>query len=413
VKHERMGGMLGLAACLVTASLAACTLNESGNLSASTVGDVSRPAERGSPLAALHEACGATGELTVEKGVTREPFLQQVTTSSAIVGWRAYEHAGQKVEVTTPDGTPVATVDATVEPTKRFDGAEQLWAKVAGLEPDTIYCYTLTANGTPMTEPIGFRTAPAADSGRPVRFLVFGDSGAASDDQNALLEQMDEVPYDLMLHVGDLAYNDGNYNQIRDTVFEIYEKLFRHLPFYPIAGNHDYYTDDGEPLRASFNLPNNEKWYSFDYGHLHVVALDAQQDFQEQAAWLEEDLASTDQPWKVVMVHNPLYTSGEHGNDTELRDAIEPILVEYGVQLVLTGHDHHYERVYPQKGIVHFVTGGGGRGTRALGEASNFTALMDEVIHYLYVEVGADEMVVHAIDGTGKEFDSVVIPRER
>lgn len=412
MNHKRMGATLGLAACLAAVSLTACTLNESGNISASTTGDVSHPAERGSPLTPLHEACGATGELTAQD-VTREPFLQQVTSSSAIVGWRAYSPDGQEVEITTPDGTPVTTVEGAVEPLKRFDGAEQLWAKVSGLEPDTIYCYTLTDNGTPMTERIGFRTAPTADSERPVRFLVFGDSGAASDDQKALLEQMDEVPHEFMLHTGDLAYDDGNYAQIRDTVFEIYEKLFRHIPFYPIPGNHDYYTDEGAPFRASFNLPNNEKWYSFDWGRVHVAALDAEQDFATQAKWLDEDLSRTEQPWKIVMVHNPMYTSGEHGNDVELRDAIEPILEKHGVQLVLTGHDHHYERVHPQKGIVHFVTGGGGRGTRALGEASNFTALMDEVIHYLYVEVGVDEMVVHAIDGTGKEFDSVVIPRER
>jgi hypothetical protein len=83
---------------------------------------------------------------------------------------------------------------------------------------------------------------------------------------------------------------------------------------------------------------------------------------------------------------------------------------KHGVQLVLAGHDHNYERVKPQHGITHVVTGGGGVGTREVGKSS-FTAISEDVIHFVQVEVLQDELILHAIDGMGREFDSVVVPR--
>ena len=85
--------------------------------------------------------------------------------------------------------------------------------------------------------------------------------------------------------------------------------------------------------------------------------------------------------------------------------------MRYGVQLVLAGHDHDYERMKPQNGVAYVVTGGGGIGTRSVG-TSSFTDFAEDVIHFAYVEVGVDELVLHAIDATGREFDSMVVARE-
>jgi hypothetical protein len=159
-----------------------------------------------------------------------------------------------------------------------------------------------------------------------------------------------------------------------------------------------------------FSLPGNEKWYSYDWGRIHFAALDTEADYATQVRWLDEDLAATAAPWKIVYFHKPPYSSGSHGSDSALRGALAPVLAKHGVQLVLAGHDHNYERMIPQNGIQHVVTGGGGKGTRPVG-TSSFTALSVDVIHFLYLEVGADELVVHAIDGTGVEFDSVAVPR--
>jgi hypothetical protein len=109
-------------------------------------------------------------------------------------------------------------------------------------------------------------------------------------------------------------------------------------------------------------------------------------------------------------MHRPPYSSGVHGSDTGLRAKLAPVLEKHHVQLVLAGHDHDYERMKPQNGVSYVVTGGGGVGTRSVG-TSSFTAFSSEVIHFVYVEVGADELVLHAIDATGQEFDSMVVPR--
>ena len=94
----------------------------------------------------------------------------------------------------------------------------------------------------------------------------------------------------------------------------------------------------------------------------------------------------------------------------ELRNKLAPLLQRYGVQLVLAGHDHDYERMIPQNGTAYVVTGGGGIGTRPVGRSS-FTAFAEDVIHFVYVEVNVDDLVLHAIDAAGREFDSMIVPR--
>lgn len=388
-----------------------CMLNESGNVSAGKTGDVSNLAERRSPLDDLQAACGPGGATTYGKQVLkRGSYLQGVTSSTALVGWVTSKNEGARIEVHPPGGD-MAAIDATRDAVLvRAAGENQMWSNVEGLAPGSIYCYSVADATGALTEPTGFRTAPSPDSDEPLRFLAFGDSGGGGSDQYALLEQMFTVPFEMMIHTGDIAYDNGSIAQYESNVFGVYADLFRSVPFFPASGNHDYETLQGAPFRAVFNLPGQERWYSYDYGRVHFVALDTEASYKTQAAWLDEDLAATTQPWKIVYLHRPPYSSGEHGSDTSLRTALAPVLERHGVQLVLAGHDHNYERVTPQKGTHYVVTGGGGIGTRPV-SSSSFTVLSEDVIHFVYGEVGKEEMVLHAIDATGREFDSLVIPR--
>lgn len=393
---------------------AACG-NVTGNVAAQKTGDVSNPAERGSPVEELRAACGGDGKPTTYGSpvLKRQPYLQQVTASSAMVGWVTTDPASAKVTITKPDGSLLTTHRADVEEyALRSAGENQVWSSLPSLEPGTVYCYQIGDDTQPMTGRTGFKTAPAPDSTEPVRFLAFGDSGGGGSDQYALLEQMYTVPFDLIIHTGDVAYDDGTIHQFEENVFGVYADLFRHLPFMPAAGNHDYRTLQGAPFRDVFNLPGDsgEKWYSFDWGPVHFVALDTEADYRTQVEWLDKDLAATTQPWKIIYMHKPPYSSGMHGSDTTLRNLLKPVLKRHGVQLVLAGHDHNYERIKPQDGTAYIVTGGGGIGTRSVG-TSSFTALSEDVIHFIYGEVHQDEMILHAIDATGREFDSMVVPR--
>jgi hypothetical protein len=289
--------------------------NNSGNIAAPEGGDKSHPAERGSPIADLRAACG-DGTPTLEGSVIgRQPYLQQVTTRSAMIGWVTTSPTGEHADVTLPDGTPITSAVAQNETSAvRGAGQSQMWATVEGLEPDTIYCYEI-ANGSPLNARSGFRTAPTADDPDPVRFLAFGDSGGGGSDQLALRDQMLDVPYDLIIHTGDIAYDSGNLSEFEHNVFDIYADVFRNIPFFPAAGNHEYKTSSAAPFRSVFALPGDsgEKWYSYDWGRVHFVALDTEASYGTQAAWLDADLAATTLPWKIVYLHKPPYSSGEHG----------------------------------------------------------------------------------------------------
>ncbi|HEY5923815.1 MAG TPA: metallophosphoesterase [Kofleriaceae bacterium] len=393
------------------AGLAACG-NVSGHIASTKFGDTSHLAERRSPLEELQAACG-DGAPTTFGGVAlqRQPYLQQVTTTSAKLGWVS-NATGEAVTITKPDGALVLTAPGVIESNAlRAGGEKQVWSEIGSLEPNTIYCYQLANSGENMNQRTGFRTAPTADGDQPVRVLAFGDSGGGGADQYALADQMHTVPHDLTIHTGDIAYDDGTISQYEDNVFGVYSELFRSIPFFPAAGNHDYKTMQGAPFREVFNLPgdNGEKWYSYDWGRVHFVALDTESDYSTQVAWLEKDLAANKLPWKIVYLHRPPYSSGAHGSDTTLRNKLAPVLQRYGVQLVLAGHDHNYERMIPQKGVAYVVTGGGGIGTRSVGKSS-FTAFSEDVIHFVYLEVGVDSLILHAIDATGREFDSMVVP---
>jgi hypothetical protein len=343
----------------------------------------------------------------------RQPYLQQITKTSVTVGWVSLAADGERVEITQPDARPLMHSPGEREAvTVRNAGENQKWAVIDGLAPDTVYCYALVDDTGPLSERIGFRTAPAADGTEPIRFLAFGDSGGGGSDQRALAEQMYNVPYDMIVHTGDIAYDSGTIGEFEDTVFKVYAPIFRHLPFFPASGNHEYKTMQGAPFRAVFALPggSGERWYSYDWGRIHFVALDTEADYATQASWLDADLTATALPWKIIYFHKPPYSSGGHGSDLSLRKALEPVLVKHRVQLVLAGHDHNYERMHPQQGVYHIVTGGGGMGTRPVG-TSGFTAFSEDVIHFVYADVRVDEMVLHAIDANGTEFDSVVIKR--
>ncbi|MFW5921149.1 MAG: metallophosphoesterase, partial [Polyangiales bacterium] len=153
----------------------------------------------------------------------------------------------------------------------------------------------------------------------------------------------------------------------------------------------------------------HERWYSFDWGNVHFVALDTELIGSEQLDWLEDDLASTDQPWTIAYFHRPAYSSGSsHGSSKKVRKHIAPILERHGVQLALAGHSHNYERTKPMNGVTHVVTGGGGEGVRPVG-TSEWTAFSASVAHFVYVTVGDGKLRLHAIDASGKEFDGVEI----
>jgi len=419
-----------VAAIVVVVTLASCSRNEAGRLSADHEGDVSA-----APIARIVPGGGASACANLPRAgagstaLSRAPYLQRVTANDAVVVWTSDANAPASVVVEAPDGTKQTTfpaaIDTSVPPNELIpgwggvpiNGLRQWTAAVSGLEAGTTYCYTVLRDGQPVTAAAPLTTAPVTGSVGRVQFLALGDSGGGGDDQQALLKQINTVPFDLMIHVGDIAYDHGTLAEFESRFFGVYAPLLASRPMFPTSGNHEYDTEDAAPYREVFVLPENggadgvERWYSFDWGNVHFVALDTERSGAAQAAWLEADLTANQLPWTIVYGHKPPHSSGEHGNDPGFNEWFVPILQAHHVPLVLSGHDHDYERFQPIDGVTYMVTGGGGKGVRELGAPQPGSAYSDSVIHFLQVTVDGDTLTTHAIDGTGHEFDTTVIHR--
>jgi len=392
---------------------AGCTMNQSGDIAASKTGDLSHPlAERAAPDAEEVARCGG-GDLqtSASPAVIRAPYLQRVSDAGARVMWTAQAGDPASVQVLQEQSSsvPLAQVGdtAVVDGAEPAGGALQYEVRVDALQPDTIYCYDLAnAGGAAAMDPVGFRTAPLPGTGAKVSFVGLGDSGNGSADQDAILEQLGTVPFRLMVHTGDIAYDSGTLGEFEDNFFAVYAPLLKSFAAYPTIGNHD----STAAFRQVYDLPwpGADNWYSFDYGDVHFVSLDTNHIGTEQADWLEADLTANQLPWVVVYGHHPAFSSGTHGSTGEVQKTLVPIFERHHVDLVLAGHDHDYERTEPQNGVSYVVTGGGGRGTRPVGESS-FTAFSEQVLNFVYVEIEGDQLLLHAIDATGAEFDQLAI----
>lgn len=399
----------------VAAGVTACQTgsNQSGNVHAASIGALADiPAPRTQFDQSLLESCGQldSPDAVGATELVRFPYLQQVSTDSAKVLWTSRTRGAHSVQVTRPNGTAVGTFGAVLDETAHPTGAFQYVADLTGLDAAEVYCYSLVREGLVLGGPLGFRTAPRPNDQAPVSFVAFGDSGLASVDQDAVFAQMQGVPFDLALGTGDMAYGSGTLEQLEQTFFAVYEPMLASIALYPTPGNHDYKTADAAPFREVFALPDNggpsnaERRYSFDWGDVHFVSIDRQALNEEQAAWLAWDLERNDRPWTIVFTHQSPYSSGEHGSSMAFRQLFSPILEQHGVQLVLAGHDHDYERSEVINGVTYVVTGGGGRGTRPVGHSS-FTAFSVAVMHFVYVRIEGQELRLYAIDATGQTFD--------
>lgn len=396
-------------------ALVGCDPGVHGIIAAAKTGDLLEPpATRVDPLAEVRTACGAPS--TPSATLTRRPYVQSVSSARAVLTWTSTAADAETVEIWVPGGEPRG-VEPSLDATRYLAGAAQRSAALDALAPSTLHCYALVdAGGQRAFGPAGFRTAPergtsGAASDEAVDIVVIGDSGGANDDQRAVAAQLRTVPADFMLHVGDVAYNEGTLGQLETNHFAVYEPLQSTVPLFPAIGDHDDVTDAAGPWREVFTVPENgaaERSYSFDWGPVHVVVLDAYAG-DAQRDWLDRDLAATVQPWRIAVIHEPPYSSGWHGSSARIRDGYCSIFERHGVQLVLSGDDHDYERSVPIRGVTYVVTGGGGANIRPVG-TSEWTAFSETVFHFTYVSVQGDVMRLHAIDGTGREFDGVEIP---
>ncbi len=371
--------------------------------------------------------------------VVWQPYLQQMTATSVIIQWTTTGG-----EVPTVRYSPGLRFDQTAAGTSRPLPLGTRLQRVAltGLQPDTLYRYKIYVDELELLpqEILWFRTAPVPGSETPFAFLALGDFGDGSAAQQRLRDRLAVEAARFIVTTGDNAYPDGRYEEFDAYLFQVYTDLLSRLPLFPSLGNHDYYTDRGAPYLDIFDLPANawrvedrERYYAFDYGNAQIVVLDTDRPVtaidaaaeDDMFDWLRQTLAHSPQRWKIVVLHVSPYATGFNSRDGEIltRPKLPPIFEAYGVDLVLGGHVHTYQRTYPlregqvvspgQGGVVYVVTGAGAAASYPCEPAEWLAVTLCSQTTGLYsrVSVAGDRLTVEAVDEQGAIQDSLVLTK--
>lgn len=345
--------------------------------------------------------------LTTCAMVTEGPEPNPVTPSPAGADQESAATATSSPAATT---TPVNTLAAVIEtPTA---------TTLASATPQS-----------PTVAPTSTSTPTVTATPETVEFAVIGDYGLAGDGEAAVAALIDSWEPAFIITVGDNNYPDGEAETIDANIGQYYAPYIYPYQgqytttvstkdvnrFFPTLGNHDFSGPDGaEPYLDYFTLPGNERYYDFVWGSVHLFALNS--DFSEpdgisagsvQAQWLQQQLAASTAPWQVVYFHVPPYSSGHHGSGAWMQWPFEA----WGADAVLSGHDHHYERLLIN-GIPYFVNGLGGGAIYAVG-----TTLPESQAHFsgthgaMRVTATIEALTFEFITRNGEVVDQYTIKR--
>jgi acid phosphatase type 7 len=356
------------------------------------------------------------------------PMVQLVTSAGFTVVWQQHPDQPARMHVLDATGHELATAVAARE-------GEFLHASVTGLRPGETYVYRLAYDlpGGREGSLAESTTKTAAPPGRPFRFVAFADTGDGSMPQYRIARTLAGYRPDLIIHAGDLVYPYGRRAQYALNFFRPNEHFLPSVPFYPCLGNHDVRDgSNGQPLLDTFVLPTNgeagrtERDYWFDYGDVRFIAfdcnLDGPQIAQQVVPWLERVLAAARGRYKVVYYHEPIYTSSRYTSAEKLRTTVAPLFDRYGVELVINGHNHLYERTRPirgdriapdGRGTVYITSGAGGAHLyKANSPRPEYLAASICDRHsFTVVDVGPDMLQLRQIDEDGQQIDETFIPR--
>lgn len=319
----------------------------------------------------------------------RAPYLQGQRPDGISIRWRT--DATVRHTSVLRYGRDFNQLDKSVAATEvsvHYPGVRDWQVTLEGLEPDTVYYYAVEADRATLCgadEQHCFRTAPEPGKARKMRFVLLGDAGAnrpREDGLDAVLaakNPMDAIlvrngfrkfnegkSLDGIILLGDNAYPLGTDEMYQAALFNVYAGELRNTPLWPCTGNHDIdsayehiFTADGKG-RAGGKPSKSPLYYSVDLGNLHLMVFDPwiswwredtvpdHQPWVKQLGWIKEDLKSSRQEWIVAVNHFPIYCAGNYQSDggilASLRKEMVPLFDEAGVDLVLAGHDHTYQR---------------------------------------------------------------------
>jgi predicted phosphodiesterase len=277
--------------------------------------------------------------------------------------------------------------------------------------------------------PIGFETPALGEA--ELRFGVIGDSGFGDDQTRELVERMAGYDLDFVLHTGDSVYKafeeSGPAEAFAQKYFKVFSPLLHRNPVFPVLGNHDFdlaVRSEGRPyfLRAfpalkDSSIPDSAlgTWYAFERAGIQFIMLDSQAFYgaggrAEQTAWLEERLEDPTFRFSIAVFHTPPYSSGRYRNGGRaLGLDWGPLFEAADVPLVLSGHDHNYERI-ERNGVTYVVSGGGSPVLYSETEQVAGSQKFHRRMHFVLVEFVEDRLSLTAIDIDGSVLDRTTIP---
>ncbi|MDP8247252.1 MAG: DNRLRE domain-containing protein [Candidatus Tritonobacter lacicola] len=359
------------------------------------------------------------------------PWVQNVTQSSIVVTWEADEQ-----ESSTPSvayGKTTAYGGGTAGATLTWVNGRPVYsASLTGLSTDTIYHYRVTSGAT-QTAHATFKTAPPAGA-HGFRFYVAGDNRTDTATWSAVAQRiradMDEYPahhQTFVLNSGDVV-TDGRYYSDWSEMWPPAQSLLSHLPMYVGLGNHEDRTTAASDayIYGYFDFPyagsgsTDEKWYSFDYGNVHVAAMalwdNAGYTSGPQYNWIQSDLDDArndvDTDWTFAIIHFLPWSLGEHTADeaASIQTSLHPVFRDKDVTCAFGGHNHLYCRYAPVDGVTYITSGGAGAGLHTGSYSAWAGGTLEssaQVNHYLIVDVGAAAVAVKALDLDGNRLDYV------
>jgi len=298
-------------------------------------------------------------------------------------------------------------------------GAAVTLAACSGAQPGASDTTSPTA-ATATSSSVVTTTAPATTTTElttsttlaPVRIAITGDTGTGTVEQTDVARRMEigesNGDYAALVLLGDLIYPNGNPDLVDAVVLDPYSQVLDGgTVLVPALGNHDI--QRGSETEILARLGRQNPWYSQRVGGALIVVLDSNRPQDpEQLAWLESELAASQDRWIIAAMHHPPYSAGYHGSSEDVREAFVPLFEKYGVDLVLAGHDHDYQRSIPIADITYVVAGGGGAVLRPTGTDS-FTEFSESALHYVDLEISNDALVATVI-GLDGVIDQFTIP---
>ena len=261
-----------------------------------------------------------------------------------------------------------------------------------------------------------------------VKFAVIGDSGRWSQEQVEVARQVAAArarfPFDFVIMLGDNNYGDGSPESFKVRFEEPFQPLLdARVPFYAALGNHD--EEIGEQWKYPLFNMGGHRYLTFEKkaGLLPAVAGTSVRFFvvntnnldADQIKWLTHETASSQADWKIAYAHHPLYSTGRYALTTGMRRrALEPIYVNNGIDVVFSGHEHFYQRLVPQNGVVYFVAGASGSVRNGEMKLSDLVARgYDKDLSFMLVEISGDTMYFQTLNRIGETIDSGHITKKR